>query len=368
MSSRTGATTVFVENHESHAVDVQLRWVGEGSSGSPGLRLCGNQRLAANSLTQLRFDAACGLSSQDERGMAVVLATTPSGLVRLSARGVIALLGGGSIVIDGLPLASLESTDVVHVVNDLSSDPTGATAPAFTTDCLFGMLFDGSGAGGSIVRFGLRDGDGQPIGKDVLTAVKPFSLERFRDVFSLVGAPAQPFENVRAIFAPAGGGDSALGYCVATARTSLPQGQTLVYTLAQVDEPLEQTRRRSISVMSTPEVQRGARFRLDPAESEVVHGLFVRHPDRFSCGVQASDELFLALIPPDGAARIGGASGLTGWFDTGPRSTVNDGISGLWALEVSWGTGALRNRPVDYALSCRSGNGMSLADELVRMP
>jgi hypothetical protein len=272
--------------------------------------------------------------------------------------------------IDGLPLASLESTDVVHVVDGLTWDPTGATTPHFTTDCLFGTFFDGSGAGGSIVRFGLRDGDGQPIGKDVLTAIKPFSLERFPDVFRLVGAPAQPFENVRAVFAPAGGGDSALGYCVATAKTQALQGfgQTLVYRLAQVDEPREQTRRRSISVASTPEVRGGAPFRIDPTDQTIVHGLFVRHPDRFSCGIQAPDDLFLALVPPDGAARFGGNSGLTGWFDTGPRSTVNRGISGLWVLEVSWGTRAQRSSPVDYAISCRSGNGTSLADELVALP
>jgi hypothetical protein len=358
---RTRATNVFVENHESLAAQVQLRWVGEGSSSSPGLRICGNRTLAGGSLTRLDYAAACSLSGTDDRGMLILLATSSAGLARLSARADMVLLGGGSLTIDGLPLASLVSTETVHVVTGL---PLGSTiASGFTTDCLFGTFFDGSGSGGSLVRFGLRDGDDQPLGRDVLLAVKPFSLTRFEDVARLVGAPPNTPE-IRAVFSPAGGGDAVVGYCLSQAAT--PKGQTLAYSLAQVDEPLEETRRRSVSVASTPEVQGGAAFQITPTESTVFHGVFLRHPDTFSCGVAAADALVLAVVPPDGATRIGGTSNTTGRLDTGVRGSINAGVAGFWGLEVSWDPGARRTAPVTYTISCRSGNGSSLADELFR--
>jgi hypothetical protein len=359
---------VYVENHEQHDVEVALRWVGEPASSTPGLRICRKETLLAGHLTWLRPDQSCSLSRTNELGMLVILATKPSGVARLSARGNIAVKGGGKVMVDGLPLADLESTSVVHVASGLTSDPSGTVFPPSTTDCLFGTFFDGSGAGGALVRFGLRDSDRQPLGKDVLAAVKPFSLTRFSDVFKLVGAPPAAYDNVRAVFAPTGGGDAVVGYCLTTATT--PQGETRAYTLARVDEPEQGTRRRIVSVASTPEAQGGRNFRIDPSQTQVSHGLFVQHPDRFRCAVGSaggSGELVLTVVSPDGVS-LGGQTASTGWLDTGPRGQTNRGEAGLWALEVPWAAGALRSRPLDYVISCESGNGVSLADELFRLP
>ncbi len=359
---------VYVENHEQHDVEVQLRWVGEPASSTPGLRICRNEILLARHLTGLRPVNSCSLSHTNEFGMLVILATKPSGLARLSARGNIAVKGGGKVMVDGLPLADLESTDVVHVVGGLASDPSGSLFPPSTTDCLFGTFFDGSGVGGAVVRFGLRDSDGRPLGKDVLAAAKPFSLTRFSDVFKLVGAPPAAYDDVRAVFAPGGGGDAVVGYCLTTAPT--PQGETRAYALARVDEPEQGTRRRIIKVVSTPEVLGGRSFRLDPSLSKVSHGLFVQHPDRFRCAVASASgggELVLTMVSPD-HVFFGGQTASTGWLDTGPRSQTNRGQAGLWGLEVSWAPGATRSRPVEYVISCESGNGVSLADQLVRVP
>jgi hypothetical protein len=365
-------TLVFVENHEGRAVEVQLRWIGERRSGSPGLRICGRFLLAADSLTSFDLRQSCSLPGTDDLGMLVAMVTNQAGLARISARARVDLLDPvmglvlQTLMVDGLPLGALDTTDSIHVASGLRHDPTGAAGAPVTTDCFFGTFVDGSGAGGVLARLGLRDRDGQVLGSDIYFALRPFELLRLEDVFKLVGAPSGPFDDVRAAFFPAGGGDAILGYC-RTAQTQPTKGaRTLALTLAQVADPQDETRRRSVSVNSTPEAQGGAAFALQPAGRRVVHGLFVGHPDRLSCAISSSDALVLKAVSPDGAVTVGGTGSQTGWFDAGPRGQVAGGFSDLWGLEVSWDPGAARTGPVNYTLSCRSGNGVSLADELFR--
>jgi len=365
-------TLVFVENHETRDVEVQLRWVGERRSSSPGLHVCGRFLLAAGSLTSFDLRQSCNLVGSDELGTLVALVTNASGVARVSARGRVDLLdlaNGGvlqTLMVDGLPLGALDATDSIHVASGLRHDPTGAAGAPVTTDCFFGTFFDGSGAGGVLARLGLRDRDGQVLGSDIYFALRPFELVRFEDVFKLVGAPAGPWDDVRATFFPGGAGDAVLGYCMATQAQPGKGARTMALSVAQVADPQDETRRRSVSVNSTPEAQGGAPFALQPAEQRVVHGLFVGHPDRLSCGVSSSDALVLKAVSPDGAVSVGGTGSQTGWFDAGPRGQIAAGFSGLWGLEVSWDPSAARTAPASYTISCRSGNGVSLADELFR--
>ena len=363
---------VFVENHELRNVEVQLRWVGERTSGSPGLRICGKVILPPGSLSTFDLRAGpCVLPGADDLGMLVLIVSNQAGVARVSARGRVDLLDPvkglvlQTLMVDGLPLGALDNTDSIHVASGLRSDLTGAGA-SLTTDCFFGTFIDGSGAGGVLGRLGLRDRSGQPLGSDVYFSLHPFELMRFQDVFKLVGSPAGPFDDVRAEFFMGGAGDAVLGYCLGVQTQPTKGARTLALALAQVAEPQEETRRRSISVTSTPEAQGGASFALAPGETRVVHGIFARHPDRLSCSVSASDALILTAVSPDRTLTFGGTTSQTGWFDAGPRGQIAAGFDDLWGLEVSWHPGAARTAPVNYTISCRSGNGVSLADELFR--
>jgi len=80
-------TRVFVQNHETHDVAAQVRYVGERSSPAPGLRICSNATFPASTVTMLDVPAACKLGAGSGRGMLVLITfDRVFGGERLSAR------------------------------------------------------------------------------------------------------------------------------------------------------------------------------------------------------------------------------------------------------------------------------------------
>lgn len=360
-------TTVFLTNHEPRAVKVQVRYVGERSGPNPGLRSCGTLPLAATSRTALNVASLCGLQSPGP-GM-VVFVHVDGDVVRLSAQARIDTVSSGttdilgSLTVNGLPLGALDTTENRHVVSGLRQNAPGA--PATVTDCFFGGLFDGSGYGGMVGRLDLSDDRGQLLGSRLFT-VKPFELVALRDVFALVGAPPGPHTGVRADVVWTGGGDALVGYCVAARAGAKKFDRTLALDLAQVAEPNDELRKREIAVSETPTL--GA-FALPPplpfVNPRVTHGLFLRHPDRATCGVASDDPnnpMVITAVSPDGSQTFGGQSSRTPEFGGSPRGAVNAGVADLWALRIEWAPGASAAGGTKYRIDCRSGNGTSLAD------
>lgn len=369
---------VFVENHETHAVQVGVRYVGERGSSTPGLRSCGKVTLPAGlswrpSVTVLNprdpsSPGYCGLKGPTDLGMLLLTALDPTAPGRLSATARVEVrdTSNGSLaqvlLPGGVPLGYLDTTDNVHVAAGLEWHPFAAK-PA-TADCFIGTFADGSGFGGQATRLRLKDGAGNQIGGDYSFAQRPFELVRLRDVFTLVGAPiiTGGYEAVRAEFVISGGGDTVLPYCWTEMRGL--NRSTFAMNLAQVVEPQEETRRRGIDVtLSIPTFPPGMILTLDPSERKVVHGLYVRSPDYVNCIVGSSDQLVITAVAPNGSFTVGGTTNRTSMFAT-PQSVQEP--NDLWGLEVSWGPTAARTARVTYSISCASGNGTSLADYIFR--
>jgi len=97
----------------------------------------------------------------------------------------------------------------------------------------------------------------------------------------------------------------------------------------------------------------------------------VRHPDKLSCTLDRS-ELVLTLVTPDRAQVFGGTNNAIAEFDTGARGALGSrsfgpGWADLWGLRVSWNPAfPAPTGPVPYRVVCRSGNGVSLVDQIVR--
>jgi hypothetical protein len=370
LDGKDAVSTVFVTNHESFPVKAQVRYVGERSGPHPGLKVCGTLVLPAAARTTLDIRTLCGLSSPSGAGMVVLLEVDP-GVVRLSAQArldTVSPMTGrvlGTLALGGLPLGALDTTGNVHVVSGLRQN--APSAPPVLTDCYFGSLFDGSGFGGMVGRLELRDAQGQRLGSR-LFALKPFELVALRDVFALVGAPAGPHGGAQARVVWSGGGDAVLGYCVASRAGVQKLERTLTLDIAQVADPNDEVRKRELVASETPGL--GA-FVLPPplpfTQPRVFHGVYVRHPDRASCGVLPDDpnvSMVISAISPDGAVTVGGTSSRTPEFGDDARGAVNSGVADLWALKIEWAPGTSVFGGVKYRIDCRSGNGTSLADVL----
>jgi hypothetical protein len=363
------ASSVFVTNDETHPVKVQVRYVGERWSAAPGLRMCGSIALPAATQVTLDLGQQCQLPADAGPGMVVLIETDP-GVARISARARIDTLSKtgdvlGTLPVVGLPLGALDTTENLHVVQGLRW--MGAGAVGETTDCFFGALFDGSGMGGMVGRLNLKDAQGLDLGS-VLFNLRPFELFALRDVFKLVGASGGPSAGVRAEIVWTGGGDALVGYCVSNRPGAVKGERTLVFAPAQVAEPNDEIRKRALVASGTPSV---GGFVLGPSlpllNPRARHGVYVRHPDRVSCGVVSDDPnnvMFIKAISPDGTQSIGGTSPSIAEFGNSPRGSIAAGVADLWALEVRWAPGTFTGFPTKYRIECRSGNGTSLADFL----
>ena len=363
-------TGVVVRNHETHDLEVLPYYVGERSTAAPGVRTCRLLPVKASTVLALDWRTLCNLAGVDAYGMLVLVARDPVGVGKISARAHVDVsvnaIGSPifstqrqSVSLDGIPLGYLDTTDNVHVVTGLRSDP-GGTFPV-TTDCFFATFFAGKGSGGVLGRLSLKDADGKPLGRDVYFSLKPFELLRFGDVFAKVGAPAAVYEGARAEFSLTGGGDAVMGYC--RGESVGPHGSTFAFQVAQVADPREETRRRSMVATATPGVQLpGVTFLIDPATVRIRHGLYVRHPDVVKCTLRSTDAFIFTASSPDGAKHFSVADNQTGEFAIDQNHYR--GPSDLWSLEVFWSPNAARTQPVSYSISCLSGNGTSLADQL----
>jgi hypothetical protein len=366
---REMSTTVFVHNHEPVPLTLQVRYVGERSSARPGYRRpCPNVTVPALGVVplDLRDPSSCGLGPNSETGTLLLLSLDKTVIGRFSASARIdvdgpSMTGRHSVLVDGLPLAALDSTDNVHRVPGLRADRFTNAGFFIASDCYVGAFFDAAAGTGMIGRLTLKDADGQPLGRDQFFSLKAFELYRFRDVFAKAGVNGS-FEGVQAEFNVTGHGAAFLAYC--THEPESADGRTFALTLAQVAESRDETRKRIASAVSTPGVHPPmTEFTLAPGAMRNLHGLYVRRPDVVSCGVTSTDFLNLTAVAPDGT-RFGGTSSMTGDFATIAQGTT--GENDLWGLEVSWDPTVSPGPPATYSITCKSGNGTSLMDQLVR--
>jgi hypothetical protein len=355
-------TKVFVTNHESHAFKIQVRHVGEKYGVAPGLRVCKDVSLPALTVTEIDIPAECALPPASGTGYVLLMERDP-GVARISAyaRMDVRSVPGGQVLqslpIAGLPLAALDTTENVHVVGGLLQTAPGSSRE-LTTNCAFATFFDGSNTGGLVGRLTLKDSNGVVMGTPQYFNLRPLELRQFDDVFTLMGVPPGNALGVRAEFVLTGRGDAVLGYCT-TAQKGADKGDlSLGLQLALVADPADEVRRRTIDVTSTP--GSGA-FVLAGTQNVARHGIYVRHPDRFSCGVGGSTGLLITAVSPDGAMTVGGQGPITPEVGFQPHSTLGSGVHDLWGLEIRRGPGAATGA-LAYSLHCDSGNGTSLAD------
>jgi hypothetical protein len=366
---------VFVENHEERPVPVVVRYIGERSSSTPGLTVCGRLTLppamgVTPSITILnpRDPAAtgyCRLQGPDDFGMLLV-SSTDSSPARLSASGRTDVRDTNSgalaqvLASTGLPLSSLEGSDTsldgttgTKVVSGLRLDRT-AVKPA-TSDCFLGALADASGAGGIVGWLSLHDRDGFVLGGG-LVLVKPFELVRVRDVFAYVGAAGEVYDEARAQLFLFDGGDSVVAYCWTEERG--PYRSTFAVNVAQAVEPRDETARRTMIAKTDTGPPYGkplTLFQSPISWGRARHALYLRAPDVVTCSVDRTDMTLSATSPVNEVVTGGTTNSVT--IDTWSTGEQDRDV---WLLTVrlapGWGF------EVPYSISCVSGNGTSLAD------
>lgn len=371
-------TTVSIENHEPVPVKATLYYVGEQSSSSPGLRKCPAGSvpfvLLPSSVVLIDVATLCALNGPDDVGTLTVIELQGGTTARLSANARVDLLDPAGqpdfgFSVEGIPLGYLDGSNNTHVVSALRYGASISGFGDYVSDCYVGSFFDATSSG-VVAKLTLKDRDGRRIGSPLTTSLRPWELVRLPDVFGAAGTGG-PYQQARAEFVFSGNDPSVLAFCT-VANVVNRRSPSTTFHLAKVVEPELETRRRDVNVNATPRVTpSGGSFEFLPGTSEVLHGLYVRHPDLLSCALDRS-ELVLELVTPDGAQTFGGTTNAIAEFDTGARSALGSrsfgpGWADLWGLRVSWNAAfPAPTGPVPYRVVCRSGNGVSLVDQIVR--
>jgi hypothetical protein len=330
--------------------------------------------LLPSSTVAIDVATLCQLNGPDDVGTLTVFDTQGGTVARLSGVARIEVLDGQGqpdfgFTVDGIALGALEGSDSVHVVAGVRNGPSLGGPGSYRTDCFVASFYDktGSGLAGEIT---LKDRDGRPLGSPVWFNLHAWELVRIKDVFGQAGVPST-FQQARAEVTLSGFDPSVLGYCLVV-DTANRRSPATSFHLGKVVAPALETRRRLVDAESTPGVTpAGATFDFPAGGTIVAHVLHVRTPDLLSCSLDRS-ELLLTLVSPDKQQIIGGTSNAVAEFFTGERSAVGSrwhgpGWTDPWGLEVRWNPNVPRAAgPVPYRVHCRSGNGVSLADEVFR--
>lgn len=345
VNSGTFQSTIFVHNGNGSDVNAQINYYGAAGTASAGLVDCGSHLIPAGTTAEFDFGTVCPLAGASNFGTLRVTETEstvrPVGVYTR----VQSFLGNG-FSIEGFPIGNFANDNGASVVLGLRRQ---AGAPGYQSNCFVSSIGEAV-----TVDMALFDGANVQLGTTQTIAVGANDTTRLLNVFTMAGVPDGDNSNVRAEFsqnAATVGNPSFSAFCTVQNNTSFDADFRIAKTVTPDD---------GTSLYSSNQPKDGfGELLIVPAGMKAAFGLFVRHPDFIACRTVGSqvDNTEIRLIDPAGNIVAGGddVTG-TGEFYTGDKSTVNNGSSGMWRVEVGSrdGLGLEANK---YNLQCAAGNG-----------
>lgn len=343
-STGTNVTTLFVHNPSVSASTIRISYYGATGTFQPGFRSCGDRVLQPGETLSGNLATICTLGAGSNFGQ-IRLQSIDADDKPFAAYTRVQQFSGDGFSIEGFPIGAFSNPQGSNSVIGLRRQ---AAAPGYASNC-----FIGSTGEQVSVTFGLYSSSGTLIGALQNYTVAANDLLRLLDVFAAVGAPAGDYSNVRATFLEDGPGEPAfIGFCTTQNNTTFDSD----FRIAKDHVP-EDMRNLYDTVADFDGL--GGALSVNAAEKDVF-GVYFQHPDTVSCSVTGANaaNLELLLRTPDGNVLAGG-NGINGFTNVylGDKSTVFNGVNGLWRLEVGVAeTGGL-TPPYAYGLTCSSGNG-----------
>lgn len=345
VNSGTFQSTIFVHNPNASDVNVQINYHGAAGTGSPGLVDCGSHAIPAGITAEYDFGTVCTLAGASNFGTMRVWETESTARPIAVYTRVQALTGNG-FSIEGFPIGNFANDNGASVALGLRRQEA---APTYQTNCFVSSIGEAV-----TVDMKLFDGANTQLGTTQTIAVDNNGTTRLSDVFTMAGAAAGDYHNVRAEFSQNDatvGNPSFSAFCTVQNNTSFDAD----FRIAKTVTPDDGT---SLYSSNQPKDGFGENLVL-PAGMKAAFALFVRHPDFVSCRVVGGqkDNAEIRVIDPQGAIVAGGddVEG-TGEFFTGEKSTVANGSNGMWRVEIGSRDG-LGLDATKFNLQCASGNG-----------
>ena len=344
VNTSTFGTDLFIHNPNGQTISVAVQYYGADGTTNPGARTCTTQNIAAGNTRQVSLASLCGFVGGSNFGHLRLQELNPEN-VPFAAYTRVQAFSGDGFSIEGFKIGSITGSAGNSWVTGLRRQASG---PGYQTNCFLASMAEPVG-----VNWNLQSSTGATIGSAQTTNLAANQMVRFLDVFSAVGAPAGDYNNVTARFSELGTGEPGyMAFCTVQNNTTFDAD----FRFAKEQAPADQ---RSEKFTFSGTTGQGVALSIPDTTLQHELGMYLQHPDWVQCSLSGSGsaDLEMRLKDPQGNIVAGG-NDVTSFGEVylGERSTRNNGINGLWTLEVENGSFAL-SFPKAYSVSCQSGNG-----------
>ncbi|QWF15498.1 hypothetical protein [Lysobacter capsici] len=344
VNSSSYASTLFVRNGGDAEASVKVTYYGAPGTPFAGPRPCSTLTVAAGAVASSDLATLCSVpvSATSNYGQ-LALEEQSAANVAISGYSRVQSVAGQGFSVEAFKVGSLSGGATTSAVAGLRRQ---AAAPGYQSNCFISALGEPVS-----VSWSLRTGAGAPLGSPQVSNLSANETIRYLDVFNVVGAAAGDYSNVQAVFteSTASTNPGYVAFCTTQDNTYFGGD----FRIAKEIDPSDQRSKKvGVSLDSSLGVLLGL------ASGQDQFGLYLQHPDWVQCRINgtAANQLEMRLEDPQGNVVAGG-NNVSSFQKVylGERSTRNDGAHGLWKLKVE--TRNLLSLPVNYGLTCESGNG-----------
>lgn len=361
---------IFVRNPNNTPLQVTVNFFEANNSTNPGLRPCSALNLAAQQTIAMKLGTQCTLGAGSHFGMLILENAATEKTQFFYAYNRTQTPSGNGFSVESFQIGNFSGRG--SGANGLKRQ---AAAPVFQSNCFIGAL-------GEPVDYLIQlwDANNNKLGNDITGSLQAYQMVRYLDIFAAAGLPPGDYSVVRATFDNTNPGEPAhVAFCTVQESTFFGAD----FRIAKSFDANDVSKRRqdcySQTTCGTAITGAGATSMNDTSFKN-VHQVIVTAPDYIKCELvspqlanlemqlRGPGDTFasgLFVLPPGFTGlpyTVGGNDQTSFYIFTGHKNQFNGGTSTRLFIDVSYreGSGTV-TLPIDYGITCYSGNGISRA-------
>jgi hypothetical protein len=336
--------------------------------------VCTALALAANQTKQFSLNTQCpGLDATSHFGFLLMEDGAAQKVNSFSALSRTDNYQGFGFNVEAFPIGTFSGAVAGSLgLKRLAPHLTPPIRPAYDSNCFVASL------GESVnYRIQLRDAtsDAQ-VGADIEGTLGPWQLIRYLDIFRAANStgtvPVGDLVGVRARFDDLDAGEPAyVGFCTVQENSNFSAD----FRIARSNDGEDNSQLRFLCYGQNPcgTIDPVAPTQILDAANKLIHQTFIRAPDYIKCTlvsprladlemrIRGPGDAFLSPVWPSVPPFSSGGDNQTSFYIyTGPRGAVNGGFATRWFIDVGFREGGNATFPIDYGITCTSGNGMMI--------
>ena len=360
---------ISVQNPQTHSITLDVLFYEATTSSSPGLHTCTPFALPAGAALKFQLVTQCSMDTSNHHGMLILQDSATPKVNYFYAHGRLQTPFGIGYSVEGVPIGNFSGQQA----GVLGLKRT-ATGNVFASNCFIGAL-------GETLHYKIQLFDGATsvqIGSDITGTLSPFQMTRHLGIFTVAGAPAGDYDNVRVLFTNTADGAAMVAYCTVQESNHFNSD----FRIARSRDAADQRQKRLVCYASADCATADSvnPTQITAAGTKNIHWLFLTPPDFVECHLVSPNlgdlemrlrvpgDVFTApvFVPSapynaDPPYSAGGSTKTSFYIFTGNRNAVNAGTVTRWYIDVSFNeAGNSADLPVNYGIICNSGNGVSV--------